>query len=62
VAIRQLVLKGTPNWKSLRLGQRPDLGHIIDEEIESAWQGRKTPVDALNAAVTRGNALLGKPR
>jgi sn-glycerol 3-phosphate transport system substrate-binding protein len=58
VAVRQLLVKGTPNWKSLRLGQVPRLRSIIDQELESAWQGRKTSVDALNAAVARGNAFL----
>ncbi len=58
VAVRQLLLKGTPNWKSLRLAQSPRVRSIIDEELELAWQGRKTPVDALNAAVARGNAFL----
>jgi sn-glycerol 3-phosphate transport system substrate-binding protein len=60
IAVRQLMLKGTPNWKSLRLGQFPRVRSIIDEELESAWQGKKTPVDALNAAVRRGNAYLDK--
>jgi sn-glycerol 3-phosphate transport system substrate-binding protein len=60
VAVRQLLVKGTPNWKSLRLGQFPRLRSIIDQELESAWQGRKTPIDALNAAVARGNAFLDK--
>jgi sn-glycerol 3-phosphate transport system substrate-binding protein len=58
IAVRQLIVKGTPNWKSLRLGQFPRLRGIIDQELESAWQGRKTSVDALNAAVARGNAFL----
>ena len=58
IAVRQLLVRGTPNWKSLRLGQFPKLRSIIDEEIESAWQGRKSPVDALNHAVSRGNAFL----
>lgn len=58
IAVRQLIVKGTPNWKSLRLGQFPRLRSIIDQELESAWQGRKTSVDALNAAVARGNAFL----
>jgi len=26
--------------------------------IDLAWQGKKTSLDALNAAVARGNALL----
>jgi sn-glycerol 3-phosphate transport system substrate-binding protein len=58
VAVRQLLVKGTPNWKGLRLGQFPRLSSIIDQELESAWQGRKTSVDALKAAVARGNAFL----
>jgi sn-glycerol 3-phosphate transport system substrate-binding protein len=62
VAVRQLLTRGTPNWKSLRLGQHPHLRNIIDEEIDLAWQGKKTSVDALNAAVARGNAFLEKQR
>jgi sn-glycerol 3-phosphate transport system substrate-binding protein len=62
IAVRQLLLRGTPNWKSLRLAQYPRLGSIIDEELESTWQGRKTPLDALDAAVKRGNAYLEKLR
>jgi len=58
VAVRQLLTRGTPNWKSLRLGQHPRLRSIIDEEIDLAWQGKKTSLDALNAAVARGNAFL----
>jgi len=60
VAVRQLLTRGTPNWKSLRLGQHPRLRSIIDEEIDLAWQGKKTSLDALNAAVARGNAFLDR--
>ena len=60
IAVRQLLVRGTPNWKSLRLGQFPRLRSIIDEELESTWEGRKSPLDALNHAVTRGNAFLDK--
>ena len=58
IAVRQLLLRGTPNWRSLRLAQFPHLRSIIDEELESTWQGKKSPLDALNAAVNRGNAYL----
>jgi sn-glycerol 3-phosphate transport system substrate-binding protein len=58
IAVRQLLARGTPNWKSLRLGQFPRLRSIIDEELESTWQGRKSPVEALNHAVARGNSYL----
>jgi len=58
VAVRQLMLRGTPNWKSLRLVQFPKLRSIIDEELESTWRGGKAPLEALNHAVARGNAFL----
>ena len=58
IAVRQLLVRGTPNWESLRLGQHPRLRSIIDEELESTWQGKKSALDALNAAVARGNAFL----
>jgi sn-glycerol 3-phosphate transport system substrate-binding protein len=60
IAVRQLMLRGTPNWKSLRLAQFPRVRSIIDEELESTWQGNKSPLDALNAAVLRGNAYLDR--
>lgn len=62
IAVRQLFVKDTPNWRRLRLAQFPHLRTIIDEELESAWQGRKAPMEALNAAVTRGNAFLDRAR
>jgi sn-glycerol 3-phosphate transport system substrate-binding protein len=60
IAVRQLMLRGTPNWKSLRLAQFPRVRSIIDEELESTWQGNKSALDALNAAVLRGNAYLDR--
>jgi sn-glycerol 3-phosphate transport system substrate-binding protein len=58
IAVRQLSVRGTPSWKGLRLAQYPKLRSIIDEELEFTWLGRKSPVEALNHAVTRGNAFL----
>jgi hypothetical protein len=43
-----------------RLAHHPRLRSIIDEEIDLAWQGKKGSAEALNAAVRRGNALLGR--
>jgi sn-glycerol 3-phosphate transport system substrate-binding protein len=60
IAVRQLMTRGVPSWKSLRLSQLPQVRSIIDEELESVWQGKKSPVDALNAAVVRGNAYLDR--
>lgn len=58
IAVRQLLVRGTPNGQSLRLGRYPKLRSIIDEELESVWQGGKSAVDALNQAVSRGNEFL----
>ncbi|MFR0874991.1 MAG: hypothetical protein ACLSHC_10575 [Bilophila wadsworthia] len=38
---------------------RPD-PHIIDEELEAVWAGKKTAKQALDAAVERGNAELAR--
>ncbi len=44
--------------KGLRLGNMPQIRTIVDEELESVWNGSKTPQQALDSAVTRGNQLL----
>lgn len=36
----------------------PKLRSIVDEELEAVWSGKKTALDALTAAVSRGNGLL----
>jgi len=38
----------------------PALRRIVDEELEAVWVGKKTALDALNAAVLRGNELISK--
>lgn len=38
----------------------PALRRIVDEELETVWSGKKTAVDALSAAVLRGNELINK--
>ncbi len=37
------------------------LREAVDRELEAAWNGSKTPIDALNAALERGNALVRQP-
>jgi len=61
VPVRQL-LANPPgkNAKPVHLGEFRRIRTIIDEELEAVWGGRKTPLDALNSAVARGNALLGR--
>ena len=60
IPVRQLLVKGTPSGNALRLRQVPRVRSIIDEELELVWLGRKSPLEALNHAVTRGNAYLEK--
>jgi sn-glycerol 3-phosphate transport system substrate-binding protein len=59
IAVQQVLAK-LPTWDSrgIRLEQFPRIRGIIDEELEQVWGGRKSALDALNAAVARGNALL----
>ena len=59
IAMRQLLSrKPTRESTGIRLGHFGRIRTIIDEELEAVWSGAKTPIDALNAAVQRGNAVL----
>jgi len=58
IAVRQLLATPTGDSAGIRLGGLRSIRGIIDEELESVWNGKKAPLDALNAAVQRGNLLL----
>jgi sn-glycerol 3-phosphate transport system substrate-binding protein len=61
IAVRQLLRKSpTRDTMGIRLAQFLRIRGIIDEELESVWGGTKSPIDALNTAVARGNVLLSK--
>jgi sn-glycerol 3-phosphate transport system substrate-binding protein len=61
IAVRQLLLKNpTKDSKGVRLVEHRRIRGIIDEELETVWRGTKTPLEALNAAVKRGNLVLDK--
>ena len=61
VAVRQLLLKQpTEDSRGIRLGELRRIRGIINEELEAVWSGAKPPLEALNAAVQRGNVLLEK--
>jgi sn-glycerol 3-phosphate transport system substrate-binding protein len=61
IALKQLLLKNpTGESKGIRLGHFPRIRGIIDEELESVWGGKKTPLEALNSAVKRGNVILDR--
>lgn len=59
VAIKEINLNPpTDNSKGMRLGSFLQVRVVIEEEIENALQGKKTPQQALDAAVMRGNEIL----
>ncbi|AOR62984.1 sn-glycerol-3-phosphate ABC transporter substrate-binding protein UgpB [Pectobacterium wasabiae] len=59
IATRQMLNKPPLSFtKGLRLGNMPQIRTVVDEELESVWTGKKTPQQALDSAVERGNALL----
>jgi sn-glycerol 3-phosphate transport system substrate-binding protein len=58
-AIKQMLNKPPlPFTEGLRLGYMPPIRTVVDEELEQVWAGKKTPQEALDSAVARGNALL----
>ena len=48
----------TENSRGLRLGNMVQLRDVWSEELEAAFAGNKSPKDALDAAVNRGNQML----
>jgi hypothetical protein len=61
IAIRQLQLNApTRESRGIRIGEFAKIREIIEEELESVWDGTKPPKLALDNAAERGNALLRK--
>ncbi|HVC10446.1 MAG TPA: sn-glycerol-3-phosphate ABC transporter substrate-binding protein UgpB [Burkholderiales bacterium] len=58
IAVRQLLKNPTPESRGIRLGPLRAIRLVIDQELEAVWADKKTPMDALDAAVKRGNVLL----
>jgi sn-glycerol 3-phosphate transport system substrate-binding protein len=59
VAIKQITLnEPTPNSKGLRFGNYVQIRDVIDEEFQNLLNGSKTPQQALDDVVSRGNALI----
>ena len=58
VAVRQLLERPGDEVRATRVRALPRIRRIIDEELEAVWSNGKTPIEALNAAVHRGNVLL----
>lgn len=58
VPIAQMSKRAAPHAKGLRLGDFLAIRSIVDEELEAVWKQQKTPKEALDAAVTRGDLVL----
>ena len=58
VAVTQMIRKVTDKSRGIRLGNYVQVRAIEDEELEQVWGGKKTPEEALNAIVKRGNEQL----
>jgi len=58
-SVKQMMLNPpTNNSKGLRLGNFVQIRDVMDEELEAVWSGKKSPKEALDTAVERGNRLL----
>ncbi len=60
VPVEQMIRQATDNTRGIRLGNMLQIRSIIDEETETIWTGEKTPQEALDSAVNRGNDLLDR--
>jgi sn-glycerol 3-phosphate transport system substrate-binding protein len=61
IPIRQITLNApTENSKGLRFGNYVQIRDVIDEEFQAMLGGQKTPKEALDNLVERGNALIAQ--
>jgi len=58
VALNELSGDPGARAKMTRFEQASAIRSIVDDELEAAWTRRKTPKDAVDAAVERGNQFL----
>ena len=59
IAIKQLLLnQPTRESRGIRLGEFPAIRAILEEELETVWEGKAPPKLALDRAAERGNVLL----
>jgi sn-glycerol 3-phosphate transport system substrate-binding protein len=57
-AVNQMIRKTTDKSRGIRLGNMLQVRAIVNEELEQVWAGKKTPKEALDEAVKRGNEQL----
>lgn len=58
VAVTQMIRKVTDKSRGIRLGNYVQIRAIEDEELEQVWGGKKSPKEALDSIVKRGNEQL----
>ena len=58
VAVQQMIVKTTDKSRGLRLGNMPQIRDVIEGELEATLGGKKTPKQALDDSVKRGNEIL----
>jgi sn-glycerol 3-phosphate transport system substrate-binding protein len=58
VSVTQMIRKTTDKSRGVRLGNFVQVRTIIDEEFEGIWSGKKTPKEAIDTAIKRGNEQL----
>lgn len=58
VGVNQMIRKVTDKSRGIRLGNYVQIRGIEDEELEQVWSGKKTPKEALDSIVARGNDQL----
>jgi sn-glycerol 3-phosphate transport system substrate-binding protein len=59
IAVHQILLRHpTRNSRGIRLAHFREIRAIINEELEAVWGDLKTPLEALDSAVARGNFVL----
>src|SRR4029434_550779 len=57
-AVTQMVRKVTDKSRGIRLGNYLQVRTIENEELEQVWAGKKSPKEALDAIVQRGNEQI----
>jgi sn-glycerol 3-phosphate transport system substrate-binding protein len=61
IAIRQLLLNApTRESRGIRLGEFQEIRAILEQELESVWEGKVPPKLALDRAAERGDQVLRK--
>ncbi|MBI4290457.1 MAG: sn-glycerol-3-phosphate ABC transporter substrate-binding protein UgpB [Betaproteobacteria bacterium] len=57
-SVTQMSKATADHSRGVRLGNLTQIRAVIDDELEAVWNRKKTPMEALDAAVERGNELL----